>query len=133
MDIDFNVLFLDDNRVRHEVFKSWYDKADCCYTFDQCIALLRTKPYDVVSLDHDLSDVDVLCKPDLTNKERTGTDVARFITQLLRKPKVAILHSYNTEGARIMAKILKTASVTTYLVPFGFDKQIYSQLREIAS
>ena len=131
MNSNLKILFLDDNHTRHALFKTWCQDADHCYGYDDCVRLLRLARYDVVSLDHDLGEDDELCIPGITNKQKTGTDVAKFIATLVQKPNMAILHSYNPLGAEAMAAILHAANVKTMRVPFGFDKMIYSHLTEL--
>ena len=110
-------LFLDDQESRHVLLSRWFSKADHCYSYDDCVAKLKDKHYDVVSLDHDLSIADQMCEPGVTNREKTGTDIARFIAQMPVKPRVAILHTFNPAGARLMNEILSRAQVTVYSVP----------------
>lgn len=133
MNSNLRVLFLDDNQARHEMFKTWCQGADRCYDYAGCVQLLRLGKYDVVSLDHDLGEGDELCIPGLTNQHKTGTDVAKFIAKLAQKPSVAILHTYNPNGAASMMAILNSAGIKTMRVPFGFDKTIYSHLTELVN
>lgn len=125
MSADIKLLFLDDNIARHKLFLTWYRGGDHCYGYDDCVRLLSENKYDVVSLDHDLSENDEYCVPGVTNKGRTGTDVAKFIAQLSAKPNVAIIHSYNPIGAAYMAEILRIAGVVVYKIPFGFNPDVY--------
>lgn len=131
MDLNLKALFLDDNHTRHALLKLWWPSADRCYTYDECVSFLRRNSYDVVSLDHDLGVDDEMCIPGVTNKGMTGTDVAKFIATLAQKPRFAIVHSYNPSGAASMESILTEANIKTARVPFGFNKQLYTDIGQI--
>ena len=133
MNENIQLLFLDDNHARHELLKTWCKTADHCYNYDDCVGLLKRKRYDVVSLDHDLGTDDELCIPGVTNKNLTGTDVAKFIATLVQKPRFAIVHSYNPVGAAFMEAILSGAGIKTTRVPFGFNKELYIHASRLVS
>ena len=131
MNTNIKILFLDDDEARHALLKTWCKHADRYYNYDDCIKALRRNRYDIVSLDHDLGKDDELCIPGLTNKHRTGTDVATFIAALVQKPRMAIIHSYNPIGAASMQAILDATGIRTMRVPFGFNSALYSHLTEL--
>lgn len=120
------LLFLDDEVVRHEALDRWCQGAHHCYTYDSCIRLLKNNEYDIVSLDHDLS-VEMAAGIAPAD-ELTGTDVAKFIAQMDRKPTHAILHTFSMPGAARMGAILREAGLSVFRVPFGFKPEIYKNL-----
>lgn len=122
------VLFLDDNPVRHQLFRKWLSNADHCFTYEECVKLLSLTHYDVASLDHDLSETDEMCLPGVNNKARTGTDIAEFIARQANRPKLVVVHSFNPIGAQTMCAILSRVGVGALRVPFGFDPKIYTSL-----
>lgn len=73
-----NILFLDDDKGRHSWFKSAIGfNADFVFTADECIAALRSKKYDIISLDHDLTGEIYV---DQSRKD-CGMEVVRFLEE----------------------------------------------------
>jgi hypothetical protein len=137
------ILFLDDEKVRHELFERWCPDADHCYTYESCIQLLSMNKYDVVSLDHDLKLDYSICSAHRVPVrdcprcevripaigERNGVDIAKFIVGLVQKPSVAIVHSFNPTGAKQMVGLLASAGIKTYRIPFGMNPDVYKSLK----
>ncbi len=117
------VLFVDDMQNRHEVFldavrgKGWEIVMALDYT--AAIDALQSNSYfDALYLDHDLSLSSIMCGP-LTCTERTGTDLALWISWELKYRPPVWLHSHNSRGVASMKKILEHAGHTVHCVPFG--------------
>lgn len=115
------ILFLDDEHVRHQLFK--YGRiglnADitAAWDYDQAVAaLIKHEPFDVAYLDHDLGMTSI--EP---GTERTGYDVAYYIASMPveRRPKKVIIHSWNHHGRLRMAATLRDAGVDVSIQPFG--------------
>ena len=126
------LLFLDDSRARHAALKNWITIFDAAFSCDEAISMISAKKYDVLSLDHDLSDEDQMTKPGNPTKERTGSDFAAFVAANKIFCDVIILHSYNDAGANNMANILKGSARQIMRVPFGFNAELYRSLADAA-
>ncbi len=94
-----NILVLDDQQRRHDIFAMLFKTAIHAYTIDDCINALEWENIEVLFLDYDL-------KGNQRNdpKEETGWAVANWIKENPAKsPKKIIIHSLNPGGAqRIM-------------------------------
>ena len=116
-----NILFVDDMEERHKAFlkrKPLGSKVYCAHTYDQAIWHLGTIQFDILFLDHDLSETAIMCDPDNID-ERTGTDLAKEIVSLDLDPKPGIvIHSLNPVGAERMHLILKDAGYDAVRIPF---------------
>jgi hypothetical protein len=115
------VLFLDDLDVRHEWAKTQFIGAEITHvhTAWECVAALRDKgPFDVVSLDHDLG----YSSHSYTEQDVNGNgqDVTRYVLEQAMNPDAGlwqdwwreadwIIHSWNPDGAKNMARDLRTA------------------------
>ncbi len=128
------ILFLDDDAVRHGLFsKSLIGKAaysvsptiDVKTTIEALEKSVADKiPFDVAFLDHDLGGRQMV-----SEREGTGTIVAEYIAAMPNefKPKIAVIHSFNPEGAQRMARILVDAGIRCAKIPFG-SSMFYSVL-----
>jgi hypothetical protein len=127
------ILFLDDMVVRHNYFTDFikkqrfneenYPEIYHAYTYDQSIiSLCSDNIFDLVSLDHDLSEEDIMCDPKSV-RSKTGSDVATFITLMPKHkvPKNIIIHSLNPKGSENMYDILGYAGISSYRIPFGYS------------
>jgi hypothetical protein len=87
-------LYLDDVR---DTPKEW----DRAYTAQECVNLLATQQYDVVSLDHDLGDA-----------QPTGYDVLVWLEEVVHKHRnfkipTVFIHSDNPVGRERMVAALE--------------------------
>lgn len=114
------ILFLDDNKDRHEAFRDRMHEHEVLSVFttrSAITALDYGPPYDVVYLDHDLGEIDDV-EP---YAERTGCIVAKHIATKLspnRRPRRVIIHSWNLDGSKRMRDILQNAGLDVSLAPF---------------
>lgn len=114
------ILFLDDDKDRHRKFKMNRIGMDitAVWTYaDACVALTKTI-FDEAYLDHDLSEMAAAGMP--APGEKTGTHVAEFIASLPeeKRPKRIIIHSFNDDGRRRMARILREVGVRCVMEKF---------------
>lgn len=116
------ILFLDDNPQRHHKFKKATVGLDVTYawTSDEAIKFLGETVFDQVSLDHDLEEKLNMELPG--QGKGSGYDVAMFIASLPkeRQPKLAVVHSFNPEGARRMCVVLNKAGIHALRIPFEY-------------
>jgi CheY-like chemotaxis protein len=111
------ILFLDDDKTRHEIFRRRFPDHDIddVYTAQGCInALIHQPVYDLVCLDHDLDGFTL-------DVEATGGTVAEFINLHLARdkyPKEIIIHSWNSNGAAFMKRVIAPTGIPCSLVPF---------------
>ncbi len=116
------VLFLDDDPLRHAKFRKAHIGVDVTYvwTADEAIEELKENTFDQVSLDHDLAAQKNMELPPAG--EGSGYDVALFIASMPmnKQPKLAVIHSFNPEGARRMRIVLNKAGIHTMRIPFNY-------------
>lgn len=109
------ILIVDDDVVRHEHFaRSFANKGfevHHAYRHADAISLLDSIHFDVLFLDHDLQD---FIYGESGRKELTGLDVVHHVVLLPKKPKRAIVHSWNPEGARRMASCLHENGIRVF-------------------
>lgn len=126
------ILFLDDNEERHRIFmrSNIGHVVYPVWTADEAIAVLSSRvgfddgPFDVASLDHDLSfEAQSGMRP---QGEKTGLDVARFIASMPPdlRPLRVIVHSFNPAGAAAMIDVLRDAGVLVERRMFGFASAV---------
>lgn len=89
-------LFVDDERNPPNE-QLW----DVARSYDEAIEMLKTEPYDVVSLDHDIASYDE------DGRERTGSDVLNYLVELkvyqdIHAPQFVYVHSANPSAYRSM-------------------------------
>lgn len=117
------VLVLDDSLERQKAFRSHligtisthvHSYAECVEAFEN-----QPKPFDIVFLDHDLSDEAAAGNP--SHKEKTGTDVVDYIVEMdpSKQPKKIILHTLNPVGRQRMMLILQRTGIETISSPFN--------------
>lgn len=119
------VLILDDKAERHVVFRRKLIGHELihAYTYDEGIIEVNTDPssFDVMFLDHDLSENSILCDPH-TAKEPTGSTFAQHLADLgfgAFKPELGVfLHSLNPAGRVNMLNILRNAGFNCHELPF---------------
>ena len=127
------ILTLDDMESRQSQFRKWFIGHTHDEAFDAKVAigLLENFDYDLVMLDHDLAEEHYLVMSEGLHETRqpgqpeyspgTGMDVADFIVSMPveRRPKVAIVHSYNPGRAVEMYQRLREAGMKVHRIPFG--------------
>jgi hypothetical protein len=117
-----NVLFLDDDGNRHEMFRkenAHNHVIDFVWTAQDAIAKLQVNAYDLACLDHDLGGKTFVPSD---GPEETGYTVAKAITGMHRKPKRVVVHSFNPVGVQNMLSVLRAAGVSVIAAPFGTFK-----------
>jgi len=106
------ILFIDDSPYRHIDFTKLIPDADMVFNYKQAINALCHTMYDIIFLDHDLSEEDIGCLPGVTNKDKTGTDIVNFMVQNNIKPTEAVvIHSFNPIGSDRMERILQDVGI----------------------
>lgn len=120
-----NVLFLDDNPRRTEMFlAALVDSGhtiDTCETAKDCIELLQSNSYDCIRLDHDLGGEYWV----ESERDDCGMAVVRWIVE--NKPQIPkiIIHSHNVKAAKEMCRQLREAKYVTLYIPFGEEHPNY--------
>lgn len=100
------ILFLDDNKYRHQIFQQniGVNIVDHVYTADDALLSLRNNVYDVIFLDHDL---DERTNNILVEDEQDGRYVCREMIKLpIDRSTPVIIHSLNYTGAMSMIDTL---------------------------
>ncbi|MFA6159164.1 MAG: cyclic-phosphate processing receiver domain-containing protein [Candidatus Paceibacterota bacterium] len=111
------ILFLDDMQARHKSFREnssesqslefggW--KVTHVNTASEAIAALGDMSlYEIVFLDHDLSEEDIMNVPGRPSKVPTGMDVVDHICKMSRPPESIVIHSCNAPAADEMSRRL---------------------------
>jgi CheY-like chemotaxis protein len=115
------VLILDDDENRHREFDRILPDVSRLhvYTAAQAISALRDNaPYDLVCLDHDLSDHE---NQALAAEPGDGTEVALFINLHLEHshyPKRVMIHSWNAPGRQRMENLIRAVGIPVIVKPF---------------
>jgi len=102
-----HILILEDDLVRHRAFKRSLigHEVTIVEEADHAIELLKKEDWDVLFLDHDLGG-----KVYVESGPGTGYEVAEWIsTNIDRKPKMVITHSYNEKGRAKILEVLPGA------------------------
>lgn len=108
-------LFLDDDEGRHGLLDEAGHEVWHVRTAEQAIKRLGERPYDFVSLDHDLGG-----EPFQASEEtNTGYQVAKHIAEMETPPPVIRVHSYNPAGAKRMMDKLRGINAQSYYQPFN--------------
>lgn len=117
--MSLRVLIVEDDDMRMQIFDLVFEHDDVwrAKTAARGIKLLGEHRFDLVMLDHDLEDADYGA-PSVHGREGTGQDVARAIAAMGEPPPV-LIHSWNPDGARVIAAILAEARVPARRAPFG--------------
>ena len=113
-----NILIIDDDAFRHTTFTVLYNKHELShvYTYNDALDTLKSNKFDVVFLDHDLQGAYI--EDPILTVEKTGLDIAIWMTRnLLEKPKVYI-HSMNPVGSRMIFMMLSEAGFPVTITPF---------------
>ena len=113
---------MDDSPQRHRAMRSNSGDAyvDYAWTADQALQFLRKHRYDLIMLDHDLSEdpKPILIAPD-------GTYVASYMAKNFpeHRETFTVIHSMNPVGANRMENILIDAGyMHVHKIPSAWDK-----------
>ena len=101
------ILVIDNEKARLKVFKQKLigNVVDCAEKASEAIEMLKNNMYDLVSLDHDLTDQ--VFQP---SGPGTGFEVAQWLVDHKdRKPRRIVIHSFNIAGAQNILTILPEA------------------------
>lgn len=120
------IMFLDDDEGRHRIFSDMIGRsADIVHvrSYDEAVRELAAScvdPFDIVFLDHDLSEEDVMILPGQPTKCKTGMDVVSYITSMQEgvRPSRAVVHSMNTPAREQMVVVLGSVGIDAIGVPF---------------
>jgi CheY-like chemotaxis protein len=112
------VFVLEDDPQRIKKIKemwSKYAEFDIATSYDEAIKIFKND-YNLLMLDHDLGGKIFVN----SNFKNTGAGFARWlVTQDFKKCDI-IIHSHNSSGATVMAKILLSKNIDNVLrLPFG--------------
>lgn len=125
--MSMRILFLDDNHLRRRDFVRSHigDIVALAETAEEAIRLLGNgTSYDLVSLDHDLTEAhygDIYAQEEHAD---SGLAVARFIAQMETPPPKIILHTWNNMGALKMFHAMEHLGIEIVLQPFDTDSAI---------
>lgn len=122
---------VDDQQDRHDFFRKSYRHVDNIvvqsYDYDNALMEIAATPtsFDLMFLDHDLSESSAFCDPDNTY-EKTGTDIAKFIVREINPLDCVGMeiycHSMNPWGRQNMVKILKNSGFNAIDAAFSVMK-----------
>ena len=131
------IMVLDDDKARHKRFKTNLigKLVTHVYTVEEAREALLKETFDVVYLDHDLNDHESSSLDYSSTyggpREMTGVDVALAVAKLPpdRMPQLAIVHSFNPEGANNIVSVLKGKVPQVVKQPFhetiGLDLRVW--------
>lgn len=115
------ILILDDDQDRHDDFARRFATwtREHVYTVAGFEDAIRHR-FDVVHFDHDLGDYQLGMYG--IDHERTGVDAAKLLVAARWKPSFAVVHSWNPEGAQRILRVLRSAGITAFVIPFTFGR-----------
>ena len=119
------ILFLDDNAMRHKIFRrnSIGCSVDAVWTAKEALECLldEEKEYDLIMLDHDLN---AETENQLNDDEEDGRYVVKKLVESGRHKDVTIvIHSLNADGRRNMKALLDQAGyATVHDLPFAWER-----------
>lgn len=111
---NLKILILEDSSERIFEFKKRLIGHDVVFTKDtkECIQYLKESRWDLICLDHDLSNVFE------APGEGTGYEVAKWIADHKRKaPKQILIHTMNNVGASAMMLTLGRVGIRASYIP----------------
>jgi CheY-like chemotaxis protein len=116
------ILFLDDNPNRHNTMQanSMGAVVDHVYSAAEAIDHLSREEYDLIMLDHDLSE-----DPDMVLSTPDGSYVAEYMAQHLvqHSDTPVVIHSLNPPGSQNMMNMLLNGGYSDVrIVPFAWRK-----------
>jgi len=124
------ILFLDDDRDRHQRFRACVEAAELIphdrvlyvHSAAEAIAALDRHAGEIgqAFLDHDLCEADILVEVGAPSREPTGMAVVDHILTMARPPASLVVHSYNHDAAVEMCVRLKThPAIAVRRIPFS--------------
>jgi superfamily II DNA or RNA helicase len=117
-----DILILEDNEFRHNFFNQKL-KAFCnltiCIDAITAIEQIRIKKFNIIFLDHDLTDRIFIDSNDLN----TGYQVAKIIPETVNAKTKVIVHSLNSIGVNNICSILPHAKK----FPFGTFSLVWNK------
>lgn len=111
------ILVIEDIPVRRELFKKLLKNMDVDFASSvfSAIVAIKSKPFDIIFLDHDLG----IPEPLDPKSPETGYEVCKyFIEYKLQKQALIIIHSCNPVGAISMLNLLNESGYKAFLKPF---------------
>ena len=122
-----NILILDDDGYRHEVFRDLYKNHNIshAYHYSQFLDyLVSDSPWDLIHLDHDLGierEGDTYVDGWGTTREYNGQHAVQEICALNEEllPRKIIIQSINPVGGKLMLDILKRRGLNVSWEPFS--------------
>jgi CheY-like chemotaxis protein len=131
-----NLLVLDDDPVRHDLWEGWFTSAGHTYHKATTIeefhnAIHSDVRFDIVFLDHDLNDHPHLQESIKVEGGRrirlTGQDAARMLVKMNRSklPHKVVIHSWNDHGADMMRYHLSETMVPVIKKTFPYKKYLF--------
>lgn len=107
-----NILFLDDDPTRAQIYMR--ENADVVWveTAEACIDYLKAQPWELVSLDHDLG------HDGAGTAEHNGMRVVEWIEEHKPEVKHFHVHSWNIPASIMMVKALTRAGYSVTSRPF---------------
>jgi len=129
------ILFLDDNKHRHNTFrqKAIGCVVDAAFDAQQAISFLREKKeYEMIFLDHDLdAEIEGICHEDIEDGRFVVKQMIEMELHVEMQDVAIVVHSLNGAGAAQMISMLTSAGFTNvHRVPFAWtrftreDKQV---------
>lgn len=122
-----HILILDDQDIRHQVFRRIYAEQSVTSVsrYSEFLNVLSTRVWDLIHLDHDLGDfvdnadtyVDGWGKTCEFNGQHAALRVCELSENL--RPARVIVHSINSIGAAAMLQTLRRAGIPSEWEPFG--------------
>jgi len=116
------IFLLEDDERRREWFAKRFkgDQLDVAVDVAEAKALLQSRTYDSIFLDHDLMPEHY--GTTAADDERTGYAIASFLASRpeLQPAATIMVHSFNADGAMRMVEELRRAGRRADYVPFHF-------------
>lgn len=113
------ILILDDDDVRHDIWGHLFTKAGHevihAHTLSEFDRELMCARFDYIFLDHDLNDYPLKYRSMAGDIRLTGKAACHWVAALptARRPKRAVVHSWNEDEAPRMVEILVNAGIPT--------------------
>ena len=108
------ILFLDDQQFRHNIFGSMFPETVHVYFAWHAIGVLPTRAWDIVSLDHDLTG------PDHEDSARptSGMEVVRMLCAKSLPIQHIWIHTHNEKAGLAMCEMLTHGGYQAIYLPF---------------
>lgn len=123
------ILILDDTVCRHEHYARVYEGHEIlsCYSYTGFVEALKSSPWDLIHLDHDLGDdsvADTYVDGWGHTQQYTGYHAALRICELDidKRPKKVIIQSINPMGSQYMYQLLTSQGIDCVREPYAEPK-----------